>query len=73
MTLEIRPCPTLRGEIVLPPDKSTLHRALYLALLAQKPTHILPRSSARDVQATLGIIQQLGARVEPDGEGWTVT
>jgi len=72
VTLEIRPCPTLHGDIVLPPDKSTLHRALYLALLAREPSHILPRSSARDVQATLEVIQQLGARVVPDGEGWTV-
>ena len=72
MTLEIQPCRTLRGEIFLPPDKSTLHRALYLALLARSSSHLTPRSTARDVQATLAAIQHLGARVEEDGKGWTI-
>jgi len=54
----------LRGEPRLPGDKSISHRALLLAALAKGRSLITGAGDGRDVQATAGIVEALGATVE---------
>ena len=54
----------LRGEIVLPGDKSVSHRALMLATLAAGESSIAAAGDGADVRSTAGICRALGATVE---------
>jgi 3-phosphoshikimate 1-carboxyvinyltransferase len=53
----------LRGDLVLPGDKSISHRALMLALLADGETRITGAGDGADVRSTAGILRVLGAEV----------
>ena len=53
----------LRGDLVLPGDKSISHRALMLALLADGETRITGAGDGADVRSTAGIVRALGAHV----------
>ena len=69
----VEPADRLRGEIVLPGDKSVSHRALMLATLAIGESRISGAGDGADVRSTAGICADLGATVErleaagPDG------
>ncbi len=63
MPVEVAPASRLRGELVLPGDKSISHRALMLALLADGETRITGAGDGADVRSTAGIVQALGAHV----------
>ncbi len=63
----IRPPGRLRGTVRLPGDKSISHRALLLALLAGGELRITGAGDGRDVRATAGLAQALGATVERTG------
>jgi 3-phosphoshikimate 1-carboxyvinyltransferase len=60
---EVEPAATLKGEIRVPGDKSTSHRALLLAALASGESAIEGLSPGEDVRATATIIAALGAQV----------
>ena len=73
-----RPAP-LRGEIVLPGDKSISHRALILAALARGRSRLRGINVGADVGATAGALAALGVRsrldaanatAEVEGCGW---
>ena len=69
----ISPAARLRGEIVLPGDKSVSHRALMLATLAAGTSRISAAGDGADVRSTAGVCRALGATVtrlgdeRPDG------
>jgi 3-phosphoshikimate 1-carboxyvinyltransferase len=59
---------SLRGEVRVPGDKSTSHRALMVSALADGESTIRGLSPGRDVAATSQIMEQLGAiRNDRDG------
>ena len=60
----ILPAARLRGEPLLPGDKSISHRALLLAALAEGRSLVGGAGDGRDVRATAGIVAALGASVE---------
>jgi 3-phosphoshikimate 1-carboxyvinyltransferase len=61
--LGVAPARRLRGELVLPGDKSISHRALMLALLADGESRITGAGDGADVRSTAGIVRTLGADV----------
>jgi 3-phosphoshikimate 1-carboxyvinyltransferase len=54
----------LRGELVVPGDKSVSHRAVMLAALADGESHIDGFLEGADTRATAAILSQLGVRIE---------
>ncbi|MCS7178653.1 MAG: 3-phosphoshikimate 1-carboxyvinyltransferase [Anaerolineae bacterium] len=64
--LVIRPGEALRGDVVVPGDKSISHRALLLSALAPGPTRIRGWLPAEDCQATLRCVRALGVPVEEE-------
>jgi 3-phosphoshikimate 1-carboxyvinyltransferase len=60
----VTPAARLRGEIVLPGDKSISHRALMFATLAAGTSRITGAGDGADVRSTAGICRTLGATVE---------
>ena len=60
----VTPAARLRGEIVLPGDKSISHRALMFATLAAGTSRITGAGDGADVRSTAGICRTLGARVD---------
>ncbi|HEY7811366.1 MAG TPA: 3-phosphoshikimate 1-carboxyvinyltransferase [Allosphingosinicella sp.] len=62
----------LRGTGAVPGDKSISHRALILSALARGQSEIAGLSGGGDVLSTASALRALGARIERDGEGWTV-
>jgi 3-phosphoshikimate 1-carboxyvinyltransferase len=60
----VRPAARLRGELLLPGDKSISHRALMLAALAAGRSRIGAAGDGADVVSTAAIVAALGARVQ---------
>jgi 3-phosphoshikimate 1-carboxyvinyltransferase len=68
----VTPASRLRGEIVVPGDKSISHRALMLATLAAGSSRITGAGDGADVRSTASICRALGAtvtRLEAVGSG----
>ncbi len=63
MIKEVPSASALTGEIKLPPDKSISQRAAIFSLLHDGTSQIKNYSQAEDPLTTLGIVQQLGAKV----------
>jgi 3-phosphoshikimate 1-carboxyvinyltransferase len=59
----VLPAERLRGDLVLPGDKSVSHRALMLGLLADGETRITGAGDGADVRSTAAIVRALGADV----------
>lgn len=57
----------LKGEIIIPPDKSISHRAALFSLLTQGTLTVDNFSLGHDCLTSLDLIQKLGAIVERDG------
>lgn len=64
MNIKISPS-ILRGEVLPPPSKSGLHRAIICAGLAKGTSRISPVVASEDVLATIGAMRALGSRIEP--------
>jgi 3-phosphoshikimate 1-carboxyvinyltransferase len=60
----VTPASRLRGEIVLPGDKSISHRALMLATLAAGTSRISGAGDGADIRSTAAICRALGAQVD---------
>ncbi|MCX6227253.1 MAG: 3-phosphoshikimate 1-carboxyvinyltransferase, partial [Bacteroidia bacterium] len=58
----------ISGEVVAPPSKSYAQRALAGALLAKGTSIIRNPSRSDDAAAAMGIIRQLGAIVDDQGD-----
>lgn len=59
----------LRGEIVVPSDKSVSHRAVMLGAIAEGVTRIEGFLEGEDTRATAAIFAQLGVRIEAPSAG----
>jgi 3-phosphoshikimate 1-carboxyvinyltransferase len=59
----------LRGDIVVPGDKSVSHRAIMLGAIADGVTRIEGFLEGEDTRATAAIFAQLGVRIEAPSEG----
>src|ERR1700754_441972 len=71
--LESRASGPLRGEVLVPGDKSISHRALILGALAVGETRISGLLEAEDVLNTARVMRQFGAEVAEVCPGnWTV-
>ena len=71
MDITIQPR-TLRGEITVIPSKSQAHRLLICAAFADAPTVLVCPESNRDMDATAGCLNALGAKITRTEEGYTV-
>jgi 3-phosphoshikimate 1-carboxyvinyltransferase len=60
----VAPASRLRGEIVLPGDKSISHRALMFATLAAGTSRITGAGDGADVRSTAAICRALGATID---------
>lgn len=69
MTVRIKKS-SARGRVMAPPSKSIAHRALICAALSTEST-VKGISESKDMEATLSVLQGLGAKVEKSGD--TVT
>jgi 3-phosphoshikimate 1-carboxyvinyltransferase len=65
-----QPFATTFSEIA--PDKSISHRAAMFALLSDRPSHLSHFLTGEDTLNTLRIVEQLGARVDRDGDRITI-
>lgn len=64
---------TLRGKIMMPPDKSIAHRSAMFAAIADGVSVIRNYSRAADPQTTLACFRALGVPIEQVGDTVTVT
>lgn len=70
--MKINPAARLRGEIILPGDKSISHRAAIFSALADGTTRIHNFGTSADCGATVKCLQSLGVRIERDGSTLTI-
>ncbi|MBA2721056.1 MAG: 3-phosphoshikimate 1-carboxyvinyltransferase [Chloroflexi bacterium] len=63
----VAPAERLRGELVVPGDKSISHRALMFATLAAGESRISGAGDGDDVRSTAAVCRELGANVERVG------
>ncbi len=54
----------LKGELVIPGDKSVSHRSVMFAALGDTPVHITNFLPSADCMSTAGVMKALGAKVE---------
>lgn len=54
----------LKGELLIPGDKSVSHRSVMFSALGSTPVHITNFLPSADCLATAGVMQALGAKVE---------
>jgi 3-phosphoshikimate 1-carboxyvinyltransferase len=73
MDVLVYPAAALSGTLRIPPDKAICHRAVLLAAIAEGESHLAPWPGADDCQATLGLVEGLGARVIRDGQAVRIT
>ena len=71
MDIIIHPRP-LRGDITVIPSKSQAHRLLICAAFADAPTVLHCPETNRDMDATAGCLNALGARIEKNQTGYAV-
>lgn len=64
--------PVLKGNVVVPGDKSISHRAVMLGSIAKGKTQITGFLNGEDCLHTIDIFQQLGVSIERDGTNVTV-
>ena len=72
-TITIRPARSLRGSLRLPGDKSISHRYAMLAALAEGTTRLENFSTGADCASTLACVAALGAEVQRQNSGVTIT
>lgn len=64
--------PELKGNVVVPGDKSISHRAVMLGSIAEGKTQITGFLDGEDCLRTIDIFRQLGVSIERDGTNVTV-
>ena len=62
------------GKITIPSSKSDVHRILIAASLAEINTEVMIHGISKDIEATMGVLRQLGSTIEEkDNDVWEVT
>ena len=64
MERKIKPIPSLKGDLSLPPDKSISQRAAIFSLLHEGRSEVKNCSMAEDPLSTLACVEHLGAKVQ---------
>lgn len=62
----------LRGTVTAIPSKSQAHRLLICAAFADRPTFLSCPETSRDMEATAGCLEALGARISREAGGYRV-
>jgi 3-phosphoshikimate 1-carboxyvinyltransferase len=62
--MRIEPVPALQGHVAVPGDKSISHRAVLIGAIADGETRISGFGRSADTEATVAVVQALGAGVE---------
>nr|WP_239557002.1 3-phosphoshikimate 1-carboxyvinyltransferase [Dyella flava] len=60
---------SLRGEVVVPGDKSVSHRSMMLSAIADGTSHIRGFLEGEDTRATAAVLAQLGVSIESPSAG----
>ncbi|HEX8949144.1 MAG TPA: 3-phosphoshikimate 1-carboxyvinyltransferase, partial [Dissulfurispiraceae bacterium] len=68
-TVELRKAGALKGEIVLPPDKSISHRAIMFASIATGKSMVRNFLRAEDPLSTMNAFRALGVEIREEGPG----
>ena len=63
----------LSGNIAAIPSKSQAHRHLICAAFSDKPTQIICVATNQDIEATVGCLNALGAKIQKTEYGYAVT
>lgn len=63
---------SLKGEMVVPSDKSVTHRAFLLSLMADGVSYVKNPLISRDTMSTLTAVEMLGAEVEKEGDVYKI-
>lgn len=71
-TIKITPSP-LSGEVTVPPSKSAAHRNIICAALAKGDSLVSPACHSEDIDATIGCVTALGAKVEEKNGKFYIT
>jgi 3-phosphoshikimate 1-carboxyvinyltransferase len=71
-SISVHPSVDLRGEIVIPGDKSISHRALMFASLAKGTSEIRGLLEGHDCLATLQVMRSLGVHIELTDNIWRI-
>jgi len=66
------PVGPLRGEVVLPGDKSISHRALMLGAMARGTSRLTGLSGGGDVRSTADALRRMGVTITNEGDVWSV-
>jgi len=69
--LRIEPAGAVVGELVPPGDKSVSHRSVLLGGLAEGTVEVTGFGANEDTLASVGAMQSMGVRIEPQDEGLT--
>lgn len=64
-----RPASALRGDVVVPGDKSVSHRSMMLSAIAEGTSHIRGFLEGEDTRATAAVLAQLGVSIEAPSAG----
>lgn len=67
MNIKVNPS-QLRGEVVAPPSKSDVHRAIICAALSRGRCELSPVALSNDIKATISCVSALGAFTEMKGD-----
>ena len=67
-SITIHPASPVKGEIVVPGDKSISHRSVMLGAIANGVTTVRGFLRGEDNMATMGAFRAMGVRIEDDGE-----
>lgn len=72
MSLSVAPVGPLRGEVVVPGDKSVSHRAFLITALCSGSARVEGVLGSEDVAASRRLVEAIGCRVEREGEAYIV-
>ncbi len=70
--IKITPAP-LSGEVTVPPSKSAAHRNIICAALTNGVSVVSPACHSEDIDATIGCVTALGAKVEEKNNSFYIT
>ncbi len=72
MVKVVQPAKRLRGDVVVPADKSITHRSVFLSALARGISTIKNPLAAEDCLSSLKCVEKLGCHVEKKKDSWMV-
>ncbi|MFN2501130.1 MAG: 3-phosphoshikimate 1-carboxyvinyltransferase [Pyrinomonadaceae bacterium] len=66
--MRIRPATAVRGEVIIPGDKSISHRSAMISAMATGVTRIANYAPSADCFSTIECLEALGVKIDNDGE-----